>query len=74
MIKAKKPFLRRGLISIRRAFGRKKIRAGQTMVEYALILAFISIVAISVLNTLGNQVKAVFTRVSSTLNTAMASH
>jgi Flp pilus assembly pilin Flp len=74
MLKATKLFLRHGLIPLRRVFGRKKSRTGQTMVEYALILAFISVVAISVLSALGNQVKAVFTRVSSTLNTAMASH
>ena len=40
---------------------------GQTLVEYALILAFISVVAISVLVAMGVQVKAVFTTVSSQL-------
>jgi Flp pilus assembly pilin Flp len=44
-----------------------KSKKGQTLVEYALILAFISVVAISVLIAMGTQVKAVFTTVSSQL-------
>jgi len=39
-----------------------------------LILAFISVVAISVLIALGNQVKGVFTTISSQLSVAGASH
>ncbi len=53
---------------------RLKSKKGQTLVEYALILAFISVVAISVLIALGNQVKAVFTTITSQLQTAGASH
>jgi len=45
-------------------FGNKR---GQTLVEYALILAFISVVAISVLISLGGQVKGVFSTVTSQL-------
>ena len=52
----------------------KKSKKGQTLVEYALILAFISVVAISVLIALGNQVKAVFTTISSQLSRAQSSH
>jgi Flp pilus assembly pilin Flp len=40
-------------------------KRGQTLVEYAIILALISVVAISVLMALGTQVKGVFTTVSS---------
>ena len=47
-----------------RAFRDKR---GQTLVEYALILAFISVVAISVLIALGGQVKTVFTTITSQL-------
>lgn len=54
-----------------RRLGRKK---GQTLVEYALILAFISVVAISVLIRLGNQIKTVFTTISSQLAYAGSSH
>ena len=56
------------------ALRRMKSKKGQTLVEYALILAFISVVAISVLIALGNQVKAVFTTISSQLSAAGASH
>lgn len=56
------------------ALRRMKSKKGQTLVEYALILAFISVVAISVLITLGNQVKAVFTTISSQLSQAQSSH
>jgi Flp pilus assembly pilin Flp len=38
---------------------------GQTLVEYALILAFISVVAISVLINLGGNLKAVYTTIDS---------
>ena len=51
-----------------------KSKRGQTLVEYALILAFISVVAISVLIALGNQVKGVFTTISSQLAYAGSSH
>ena len=44
------------------------------MVEYALILALISVVAISVLATMGTQVKAVFTTITSQLAIANSSH
>ncbi len=52
----------------------KKNKRGQTLVEYALILAFISIVAIAVLINMGTSVKGVYTRVNSTLASAQASH
>ena len=55
-------------------FRRSKHKRGQTLVEYALILAFISVVAISVLIALGNRVKGVFTTISSQLAQAQASH
>jgi Flp pilus assembly pilin Flp len=43
-------------------------------VEYALILAFISVVAIAVLIALGNQVKGVFTTITSQISYAASSH
>jgi len=51
-----------------------KSKKGQTLVEYALILAFISIVAIAVLIALGNRVKGVFTTITSQLAYAQSSH
>jgi Flp pilus assembly pilin Flp len=56
------------------ALRQKKNKKGQTLVEYALILAFISVVAISVLIALGNQVKSVFTTITSQLSVASSSH
>jgi len=52
----------------------KKSKRGQTLVEYALILAFISVVAISVLIRLGNEVKNIFTTITSQLAIAGSSH
>ncbi len=53
---------------------RNKNKRGQTLVEYALILAFISVVAISVLISLGKQVSKVFSTISSQLAYAQSSH
>ncbi len=52
---------------------RKKSKRGQTLVEYALILAFIAVVAISVVQALGKQVTATFSRITTSLAT-QASH
>jgi Flp pilus assembly pilin Flp len=52
----------------------ERSRKGQTLVEYALILAFISVVAISVLLRLGNEIKSVFTTITSQLAEAKSSH
>jgi Flp pilus assembly pilin Flp len=49
-------------------------RKGQTLVEYALILAFISIVAISVMISLGQAVRGAYTKISSSLASAQSSH
>ena len=51
-----------------------KRKKGQTLVEYALILAFISVVAISVLIRLGDEVKVIFTTITSQLAVAGSSH
>ena len=47
---------------------------GQTLVEYALILAIISVVAIGVLINVGEQVKGVYSRIDSVVSSAQASH
>ncbi|MES2310543.1 MAG: Flp family type IVb pilin [Verrucomicrobiota bacterium] len=56
------------LFSIKAKMGSSK--KGQTLVEYALILAFIAIVAITVLRALGTQVKSKFSQISSALQSA----
>ena len=55
---------------------RKSIRRrrGQTLVEYALILAFISVITISVLASLGRQINGVFSKINSSISTAGTSH
>jgi len=53
---------------------RRNNKKGQTLVEYALILAFISVVAISVLIRLGDEVKTIFTTITSQLAIAGSSH
>ncbi len=62
------------IIRAKSALRRMKSKKGQTLVEYALILAFISVVAISVLIALGTQVKNVFSTISSQLSAAQTSH
>jgi Flp pilus assembly pilin Flp len=49
-------------------------RKGQTLVEYALILAFIAVVAISVLLRLGSTIKSVFSGINSKIAAAQSSH
>ena len=49
-------------------------RRGQTLVEYALILAIISVVAIGVLVSLGQQIKSVYSMISSTISSSQVSH
>jgi Flp pilus assembly pilin Flp len=51
-----------------------KLRRGQTLVEYALILAVISIVAIGVMINLGQQVKGLYTMIDSQVASAGQSH
>ena len=62
------------ITSAKIALRRMKSKKGQTLVEYALILALISVVAISVLIALGNQVRGTFSTISSQLASAGSSH
>jgi Flp pilus assembly pilin Flp len=55
--------------SFRRRAGRPR---GQTLVEYALILGMISVLALSVFSALGNRVIYVFSAITSLLDTAQA--
>ena len=52
----------------------QRSRKGQTLVEYALILAFIAVVAISVLIRLGTTIRGVFSTINSQLVEAKSSH
>jgi Flp pilus assembly pilin Flp len=61
------------IIRAKSALRRMKSKKGQTLVEYALILAFISVVAISVLIALGGKVTGVFSTITSQLS-SVSSH
>jgi pilus assembly protein Flp/PilA len=50
-----------------RNVARIQAEEGQTMVEYGLILALVSVVAIAILTTLGTSVITTFTSASSAL-------
>jgi Flp pilus assembly pilin Flp len=69
-----KPMINKIILSAKIALRRLKSRKGQTLVEYALILAFISVVAIAVLIALGGQIKTVYTSISSQIAIAQSSH
>ncbi|MCE0522984.1 MAG: Flp family type IVb pilin [Methylacidiphilales bacterium] len=49
-------------------------RKGQTLVEYALILAIISIVMVAVMSLLGARIVVVFSAIENLLDTAQGSH
>ena len=53
---------------------RHGMRRGQTLVEYALILAIISVVAIGVMINMGQQIKGVYSTITSVVASAQASH
>jgi Flp pilus assembly pilin Flp len=49
-------------------------RKGQTLVEYALVLAVLSIISIAVFALLSNSIEGIFCRIASILDTAQSSH
>jgi Flp pilus assembly pilin Flp len=53
---------------------RRPLRKGQTLVEYALILAVLTVVMVTVMTLLGNRIILVFSSVASLLDTAQSSH
>ena len=52
----------------------RKNRRGQTLVEYGMIIALVSVVAIAVLISLGTKVKGTYTGIYSAIASAAASH
>ncbi|MEM1058082.1 MAG: Flp family type IVb pilin [Verrucomicrobiota bacterium] len=61
------------VVRSKNAFWRlKQDKRGQTLVEYALILAFISVVAIFVLQALGTKVTQVFSTINNKLDEAQS--
>jgi Flp pilus assembly pilin Flp len=66
--------LRRGsLFSV--PFGRGRSRSrGQTLVEYTLILAVLTIVMVAVMSLLGGRIVLIFSGIMNLLDTAQSSH
>jgi Flp pilus assembly pilin Flp len=61
--------------SMQTSWSRRRIYSrGQTLVEYALILAIISVVAIGVMISMGQQIKGVYSTITSVVASAQASH
>ena len=64
-----------GLFSLRlKRLSSRVGRRGQTLVEYALILAIISIVAIGALINLSKGISGIYSTITSTVASAQASH
>ena len=59
------------LVSLARHGSRKQ---GQTLVEYALILAVLTIVLVAVFSLLGARIVVVFSAITNLLDTAQSSH
>jgi len=67
--------MRTVLASFRALTGARLSRKkGQTLVEYALILAIITIVMIAVMSLLGARIVVVFSAITNLLDTAQSSH
>jgi len=62
------------VLSAKIALCLKKSKKGQTLVEYALILSFVSVIAVTVMISLSNQVATAFTTIDNQLSMAEASH
>jgi Flp pilus assembly pilin Flp len=57
--------------NVRRVSERARDEEGQALVEYALILGLISVVAIVLLAAIGNDITSLLERVTSALNSAI---
>jgi Flp pilus assembly pilin Flp len=52
--------------------GHFRSKKGQALVEYALVLSLISVLAISALNTLGIEIRGIYFSIDNSLSTALA--
>jgi Flp pilus assembly pilin Flp len=52
------------------SFRRSKSRKGQTVVEYAIVLAFISVLCVTYLSALGEQIRGLFLSIINALAAA----
>lgn len=61
------------LAHVTRKRSSKRKKAGQTLVEYAIIIALISIVAVVVLQSLGTKVTQLYSTINSRIDQANSS-
>ena len=61
------------LAHVTRKRSSKRSKAGQTLVEYAIIIALISIVAVVVLQSLGTKVTQIYSTINSRIDQANSS-
>ncbi len=54
--------------------GRPLGKRGQTLVEYSILLAMVSVMAIGVFTALGQRIVLIFSSINDLLDTAQASH
>ncbi len=52
----------------------RRTRRGQTLVEYALIIAVVAVVVVGVMLSMGHQVKGFYSTMTSDMASAQASH
>ncbi len=62
--------MKKTVFSHRITWARSRNKRGQTLVEYALILAFVSVVAIAVFINMSTQVSGVYGTINTQLGTA----
>jgi Flp pilus assembly pilin Flp len=68
----RQPMINEMIASASALLHRLKSRKGQSLVEYALILTFISVLCIAVLTVLGAQIRGVYSIIISALTAARA--
>ena len=61
------------IIGVRTSLHRLKSRKGQTVVEYALVLAFVSVLSVFVLSALGVEIRGLYLPIIDALQAAQQS-
>jgi Flp pilus assembly pilin Flp len=59
------------MLAVKRFFARSSREEGQALVEYALILGLVSVVAIALLSAVGTDITSLLARVTSALASAL---
>jgi len=59
-------------VPVTRRTSRPNRRKGQTLVEYSIVLAFISVMAVGVFTALGSRIVIIFSAIDTLLDTAQS--